>query len=214
MAKYIGQSIDRLTRWKQHKRNAKKRSDTYFYRALREFGEKNFSFSVILETSEKLDYYEKLYIKLYHSNDKDFGYNLTEGGQLHGWKEFNERVKNGEKTHPMKNHNWTDEQRKNMSQSRKGKYKGEDHYLSKMTNKEKIDFVKSKCGTFTALWWNNGVEQIRSFECPGEGWVRGQCIKNSSWGCSKGTHWYNNGKVSIRSKVCPKGFTMCKLKRN
>ena len=24
------------------------------------------------------------------------------------------------------------------------------------------------------LWWNNGVEQTRAFECPGEGWVRGR----------------------------------------
>lgn len=24
------------------------------------------------------------------------------------------------------------------------------------------------------LWWNNGTEQTRAFECPGEGWVRGR----------------------------------------
>jgi hypothetical protein len=24
------------------------------------------------------------------------------------------------------------------------------------------------------LWWNNGVKQTRSFECPGEGWIRGR----------------------------------------
>jgi hypothetical protein len=24
------------------------------------------------------------------------------------------------------------------------------------------------------LWWNNGVEQTRAFECPGEGWIRGR----------------------------------------
>jgi hypothetical protein len=24
------------------------------------------------------------------------------------------------------------------------------------------------------LWWNNGVKQTRSFECPGEGWTRGR----------------------------------------
>jgi len=69
--------------------------------------------------------------------------------------------------------------------------------LNKETQKEKWDngehpwqdpdFIESKrqrmskgqaasMGTLMKgkLWWNNGVEQTRAFECPGEGWVRGR----------------------------------------
>ena len=210
---YIGQSIDILTRWRQHLWHAKRGNENFLYKSIRKYGEEHFSFSILMETDE-LDYYEKFFIKLYHSDNNAYGYNLTAGGQEHGWKEFNEKVKNGEIDHPMKNHIWTEEQKLNMSNGRKGKYKGEDHYFSKMSDADKKSFVKEKCGAFTAEWWNNGIEQIRSFECPGKGWVRGMCIKNSSWGISKGTKWWNNGNVSVRSKVCPEGFVPGRLKKN
>lgn len=210
---YIGQSVDILTRWKHHLWHAKRGDENHLYRSIREFGEKNFSFCILKETTD-LDYFEKFFIKLYHSDDASLGYNLTQGGQDHGWKEFNDRVKTGEIPHPMTGHIWTDEQKLNMSNGRKGKYCGSDHYLSKMSENERKNFVKEKNGTFTAEWWNNGKEQVRSFECPGDGWVRGMCIKNSSWGISKGTKWWNNGSISIRSKTCPEGFVPGRLKKN
>ncbi len=46
-------------------------------------------------------------------------------------------------------------------------------------------------------WWNNGLENARSFICPGEGWVKGRLV---TW------RWFTDGKQNIRSKECPKGF--------
>ena len=40
--------------------------------------------------------------------------------------------------------------------------------------KESGVLVENGKKTKGKLWWNNGVEQTRSFECPGEGWVRGR----------------------------------------
>lgn len=41
-------------------------------------------------------------------------------------------------------------------------------------------------------WWNNGVEQVKVFECPGEGWVQGRLGK-----------WWNNGVENRFGRVCP-----------
>ena len=41
-------------------------------------------------------------------------------------------------------------------------------------------------------WWNNGVEQVKVFECPGEGWVKGRLE----------TRW-TNGKDNTYSISCP-----------
>lgn len=46
-------------------------------------------------------------------------------------------------------------------------------------------------------WWNNGEVNTRSYECPGEGWVRGSLMK---W------RWWNNGVQNIRSHHCPQGY--------
>jgi len=82
-------------------------------------------------------------------------------------------------------------------------------------------------------WWNNGVEQVKVFECPGEGWIRGRLgkwwnngIKNrfgvvspgSDWipgriqvektaerqsSSGTGNVWWNNGEKATRARTCP-----------
>jgi hypothetical protein len=43
-------------------------------------------------------------------------------------------------------------------------------------------------------WWNNGAEQVKVLECPGEGWAKGRLGK-----------WWNNG-VENRFGVTPPGL--------
>lgn len=91
---YIGKSIHIERRYKEHFREAKKHGEdgcSYFYNALRKYGEEGFTFEVLLDLSylegkpddiinEALDYWEVFYIKQYNANNPQFGYNITHGG--------------------------------------------------------------------------------------------------------------------------------------
>lgn len=97
--RYIGKTkFDPPThRWNQHLAAAKKgpkdnkRFQPYFHRAIRKHGRDNFSFDIIATFDDKdVDAWmqaEKKYIKQYRSNERDHGYNLTDGGDgVPGWK--------------------------------------------------------------------------------------------------------------------------------
>jgi hypothetical protein len=51
-------------------------------------------------------------------------------------------------------------------------------------------------------WWNNGKDNTRSYECPGEGWVRGSLM---NW------KWWNNGFENVRAPECPEGYSRGRL---
>ena len=48
-------------------------------------------------------------------------------------------------------------------------------------------------------WWNNGKEDRRSNECPGEGWVLGRLTMPETFTAI----WWNDGLNSVRSATCP-----------
>jgi len=78
---YIGQTIQTL----KYRRNAHliDKRNCYFHNALSKYGKKNFEW-VILEhcsSKEELDEMEFHYIKQYKSNFKQYGYNMTLGGE-------------------------------------------------------------------------------------------------------------------------------------
>ena len=54
-------------------------------------------------------------------------------------------------------------------------------------------------------WWNNGEVNKRSVECPGENWIPGRIMKNSTAPktSSKGHFWWNNGSKNTKSKESP-----------
>lgn len=81
---YIGQTVRSLEeRMKGHK-NASLDSDRkqYFYNAIRQHGWDNFEWSILKECSsiEELNESEKYFVKEFNSNNTDFGYNMTDGG--------------------------------------------------------------------------------------------------------------------------------------
>lgn len=101
---YIGITTKTLEHRKRIHIRDSKTKNTYFYRALRKYGENNFEWEIIdsAETMEELEELERYYINLYDSfNNKKKGYNSTSGG--HNLYEI------------------TDEERHNRSKRAKGK---------------------------------------------------------------------------------------------
>lgn len=80
---YIGQTTKSLKeRMKQHLKDMKQRY-SYFYSALRLYGEGGFFWEIIdqAETKKELNEKEIYWIKKYDSTNREKGYNLTEGGK-------------------------------------------------------------------------------------------------------------------------------------
>jgi len=83
---YIGKGLDIAQRRRDHRSDADNQKDNcIFHKALRKYGENNFSFEIIEEClPEQLDEREQYWINFYHSYIQDplcqGGYNMTPGG--------------------------------------------------------------------------------------------------------------------------------------
>lgn len=81
---YIGQSVDILRRWREHRYSISK-ADTPLYRAINKYGLENFTFEVLEECEvNELDIKEVNYIIEYNSFYN--GYNQTSGGDSSTYK--------------------------------------------------------------------------------------------------------------------------------
>lgn len=82
---YVGQSIDALDRINHHKADLKRgdHHNIHLQRAWEQYGEESFVFSILEKCSiEKLDYEEIWWINYFNSTNRDFGYNIEDGGNL------------------------------------------------------------------------------------------------------------------------------------
>lgn len=83
---YIGQSVNIRKRFIEHRYRAYDKKDEktynlYLYTAIRKYGKGNFSFTIIEECrEEELNNRERYWIDYYKSNQKEHGYNLSDGG--------------------------------------------------------------------------------------------------------------------------------------
>ena len=85
---YIGLTVGTLNnRWTQHKGEAKRGNIKPLYIAMREDKIENFTVEEIDNTDsiKTLGMLERKYIKQYKSQDREFGYNLTAGGECCQW---------------------------------------------------------------------------------------------------------------------------------
>lgn len=84
---YVGQTINTLNRRKtSHYAAARNEKDNlYFHRAIRKYGENNFDWIVLdkANNQDKLNELEQFYIAKYKSNNSQYGYNMTSGGDAH-----------------------------------------------------------------------------------------------------------------------------------
>lgn len=82
--KYIGQSINIDDRWLKHRNelNSKRHYNDYLQKAWDKYGESSFKFYILEEcANDELDEKEIYYIEKYNTLNRDYGYNLKEGGQ-------------------------------------------------------------------------------------------------------------------------------------
>lgn len=111
---YIGQTTLLLSeRIRKHKKSLSNNDCPVFYLAIKKYGWHNFFWSVIdsAETVDELNQKEIDAISLYRSTDRNFGYNLTSGGEsgkrtietknklkqssINYWNNLNQEQKNG-----------------------------------------------------------------------------------------------------------------------
>lgn len=88
---YIGQSLNTHRRWNEHLRSGQpekyskkslRDSNTPIHKAMQKYGIENFTITILEQCSkEELDEKEQYWIYLLNSNDKNIGYNITNGGQ-------------------------------------------------------------------------------------------------------------------------------------
>ena len=118
---YIGQSIHIEQRFKEHVRYGNDRC--YIDRAIKKHGKDAFNFDIVLECDEsELCSEEHKFIKLFDTYKN--GYNLTWGGEIAISKSPEVRKKIGD---ALRGRKMSEESKRKMSKSRKGKCTGKDH---------------------------------------------------------------------------------------
>lgn len=133
---YIGKTFSFLRRQKEHKikLNNNKHHNQYLQNSWNKYGKMCFEFGILfkiyVDTGEYLNYIEKKCINFYHTNESEYGYNLTNGGEgVSGYKHTKEELDKISKankgrvgTFLGKNH--TEETKKMMSEFYSGEGNG------------------------------------------------------------------------------------------
>ena len=189
---YIGQTVYPNYRWKQHRYC---KNPTGWHKDYQNNPEK-YEYSVIEYDvpEDKLDEREIFWISFFDSYNN--GYNLTEGGSsTRGYKHSEEIRKKMSEHHadvsgennPMHGKKHSEETRKKMSEHH-ADVSGENnpfynnHSLAGKNNpmygkKHSEESLKKMSDAFKGRhWYNNGVVQIQSFECP-IGFTKGRLKK-------------------------------------
>jgi group I intron endonuclease len=101
---YVGQTNDPKIRWNRHKSMSKGKSKQYIHNAIRFHGIENFLFQTIEEFESEMDINEaeEFWIGFFQSRNREFGYNLTDGGYgSRGLKHSESSIKKMSKTHSL-----------------------------------------------------------------------------------------------------------------
>lgn len=149
---YIGQSINLRKRIRDHKNELRKNKhrNVMLQRIYNKYGENIFVYEILEECeAEQLDSKEIFWIDFFGANDRIYGYNFESGGNR------------------LKKHH--EETITKISNSRKGKHSGKDHYLygKKMTEENRIKLTLNKVparGESHPMYGKFGVEHPTSKE--------------------------------------------------
>lgn len=131
-------------------------SGKHLKRAIRKYGKVHFSKKILAyaDTEKKLNWFERYYIKKYNSTDLSIGYNIAHGGEgscgnlgkpmSEEQKKKISEARKGEKRGPF-----SEEHRKHLSEAHKGKHK-KGHPHSEETRKKMSETRKGR------PTWNKG----------------------------------------------------------
>ena len=128
---YIGQSYDLTTRFRDHRKPCKFKSNRPLYSSIKKYGIENFEFIVLewIEDISKLDEREQYWMDYYKSYNLEYGYNLspTSGGSTRGIKHTEEHKQKIGLAGKGRKH--TEISIAKMVEAQKGKPKSEEHRL-------------------------------------------------------------------------------------
>ena len=167
---YIGQTIhgdNPVKRWGYN--GAHYKAQPYFYNAIQKWGWDSFDHEVIANhlTAKEADEFEKLLIKKLNTTDSNFGYNLTSGGKSYEMTE--ETKKKISESHKGKT--LSEETKKKLSVASRAAWENEDmkkHASERNSGKNNAMFgvsPKERMDDETyELWKMQTVERVRSEE--------------------------------------------------
>lgn len=208
---YIG-----ITRTKPEKRWGKDgvgyNTQQYFYRAIQKYGWDNFEHEILYTklTKEEAEQMEIDLIAYYKSNQREFGYNIENGGNATGKMSEETRQKisaaNKGRVSPNKGKPMSDEQKKKLSESKIGKTTGPRSEETKKkiseANKGKVvsDDTRQKISNIRKTCWAD--DNYRQNQVEKHKWQTGE---NHPW---FGKHHSDETKEKMRD-VKTKAYVWC-----
>lgn len=145
--RYIGQSTNINARFRSHKNKLRKNQhrNPYLQNAWNKYGEQNFIFNIIKICNDvELDEFEQKYIEIYNTCNREYGYNIDNGGNSNKHLSAETREKISE---ARKKENLSEETRKKMSDAAKQRCSTQEwkqYYHNVLSGRELSEETKNK----------------------------------------------------------------------
>lgn len=195
-------------------RNGRGYKTQMFGKAIKKYGWENFNHIIILEnlTYEMACECEKYLISKYQTNNGQYGYNVSEGGEGNSSRPSEESNKKRSESEKGEKHwhygqKWDEEIKQKMRKP---------HYsIRGNNNPAKRQEVKDKISSSLKQWHKDhpDIKFDTSHICTQQMKYK---ISQANQGENNGNynkHWYNNGEIEILTFECPNGFVKGRLRR-
>jgi group I intron endonuclease len=196
---YVGQTVCPKQRWKQHishmKNNINK--SPHLYSSMNKYGLENFVFIIIkeCESLEKANNAECFWIECLKTRDKNFGFNVKEGGNngLHSAEtKLKMSINNSGKNNRMYGKHHTDEAKKLLSVHNSGE--NNFWYGKTLSNEHKYKISLSNSAENNYMFGKSHTEEAKQkISETHKGKPKSECHKNKLSEASKGRAAPNKG---------------------